>query len=215
MCIRDSYNIPERDCGQHSSGGASSFGAYSSWIQALTSGLGNSGAIVLLEPDSLALDACGGPGRDQAITSAVNTIKASCTNCQVYLDAGHSNWVSPTDMAQRLRDAGVAGSDGFFTNVSNYQATSNEQAFGVQVLSSLSDLPGLGQVIDTSRNGNGPNGGEWCDPAGRAIGAAPTLSTGTSTVDAHLWIKVPGEADGCIAAAGQFVPDRAYELATS
>ena len=170
---------------------------------------------MLLEPDSLALNACGGPGRDQAITDAVNTIKTSCSECRVYLDAGHSNWVAPADMAARLRNAGVAGSDGFYTNVSNYQATSNEQAFGARVLDALGNPAGIGQLIDTSRNGNGPAGNEWCDPGGRAVGDTPTLNTGVGHVHGHLWIKVPGEADGCIGGAGQFVPDRAFELATS
>ena len=53
----------------------------------------------------------------------------------------------------------------------------------------------------------------WCDAPGRAVGDDPTLQTGASNVDAFLWVKVPGEADGCIAGAGQFVPDRAFELA--
>jgi endoglucanase len=34
------------------------------------------------------------------------------------------------------------------------------------------------------------------------------------SVAAYLWIKLPGEADGCAAGAGQFVPDLAYALAT-
>ena len=103
--------------------------------------------------------------------------------------------------------------DGIFTNVSNYNPTDAEQAYGSAVLSAIGDQPGLGQVIDTSRNGNGaaPDGA-WCDPEGRAVGPDPTTSTGATHVHALLWIKVPGEADGCIAGAGQFVPDRAYEL---
>src|SRR5690606_25888829 len=40
-----------------------------------------------------------------------------------------------------------------------------------------------------------------------------TTETGDPMIDAFLWIKLPGEADGCIAAAGQFVPQRAYEMA--
>ena len=115
-------------------------------------------------------------------------------------------------MANRLRNAGVLNADGFFTNVSNYQTTSAEAAFGQQVLNALGNPAGLAQVIDTSRHGNGANG-EWCDPAGRAIGEAPTPNTGRSTVDAYIWIKVPGEADGCLAGAGQFVPQRAFDLA--
>ena len=206
------YNIPDRDCGQHSAGGAANFAQYDAWISAFATGLGNSAAIIILEPDALALNGCAGSDRNDALSNAVNTIKASCRSCSVYLDAGHSDWVAPADMADRLLDAGVLNADGFFTNVSNYNATGPEQAFGAQVLNALGNPSGLGQVIDTSRNGNGANG-EWCDAAGRAIGNDPTLQTGSASVDAYLWVKVPGESDGCIASAGQFVPDRAFELA--
>lgn len=206
------YNIPDRDCGQHSAGGAANFAQYDAWVSAFATGLGNSAAIIILEPDALALNGCAGSDRNDALSNAVNTIKASCRSCSVYLDAGHSDWVAPADMADRLLDAGVLNADGFFTNVSNYNATGPEQAFGAQVLNALGNPSGLGQVIDTSRNGNGANG-EWCDAAGRAIGNDPTLQTGSASVDAYLWVKVPGESDGCIASAGQFVPDRAFELA--
>ena len=45
--------------------------------------------------------------------------------------------------------------------------------------------------------------------------ATPTLATGEPTVAAYLWVKLPGEADGCAGAAGQFLPDLAYALATN
>ncbi|WP_240644244.1 glycoside hydrolase family 6 protein [Antribacter gilvus] len=60
-------------------------------------------------------------------------------------------------------------------------------------------------VIDTSRNGVGPweapagvysDPEVWCNPPARGLGALPTLDTGNELVDAHLWIKVPGESDG-------------------
>jgi endoglucanase len=78
-------------------------------------------------------------------------------------------------------------------------------------------------VIDTSRNGNGPNnmqsfanapfdqpasvistlsGGNWCDPPGAGLGLHPTASTGTPLLDAYLWVKTPGESDGSCDAAG-------------
>jgi endoglucanase len=69
-------------------------------------------------------------------------------------------------------------------------------------------------VIDTSRNGAGPDS-TWCDPSGRATGLDPTANTGYSYVDAFLWVKPPGESDGCAAAAGTFVPSLAYALATN
>ena len=207
------YNIPDRDCGQHSAGGAANVGEYARWIDEVVAGLGNRPATIVLEPDAIALNDCSGSERNDALSSAVVEIKSSCGQCRVYLDAGHSNWVGANEMANRLTDAGVLNADGFFTNVSNYNHTSDEAAFGQQVLNALGNPAGIAQVIDTSRNGNGGNG-EWCDPAGRAIGDDPTLNTGRSTVDAYVWIKVPGEADGCLAGAGQFVPQRAFDLAT-
>ncbi|PVC87557.1 glycoside hydrolase family 6 protein, partial [Streptomyces sp. CS014] len=70
-------------------------------------------------------------------------------------------------------------------------------------------------VVDTSRNGNGaPPAGQWCDPAGRALGQTPTTQTGEARIDAYLWVKLPGESDGCSGAAGSFTPEYAYALAT-
>ena len=59
-------------------------------------------------------------------------------------------------------------------------------------------------VIDTSRNGQGPwlpdgpypTPEDWCNPLDRGSGPLPSTDTGNPLVDAHLWIKVPGESDG-------------------
>jgi endoglucanase len=68
-------------------------------------------------------------------------------------------------------------------------------------------------VIDTSRNGGAA--GDWCgdDNTDRRVGQHPTLTTGDAAVDAYLWVKRPGEADGCAFAAGSFQPALAYSLA--
>jgi endoglucanase len=139
-------------------------------------------------------------------------MKSANPNAKVYLDAGHSAWNSPAETASRLNAAGVANSAGFYSNVSNFRWTADEVNFGRNVLNALGNSS-LHQVIDVSRNGRGPNGSEWCDPAGRGTGVAPTTNTGESTVDALVWAKPPGEADGCAAAAGTYVPDLAYQLA--
>src|SRR5699024_12581778 len=69
-------------------------------------------------------------------------------------------------------------------------------------------------VIAPSRNGNGPaEDDEWCDPPGRALGEPTGGDPVSQYVDAYLWVKLPGEADGCAAEAGSFVPDLAYEMA--
>ena len=212
------YAIPFRDCGGHSSGGAAEITTYRQWVDGLAGALGRSRTIVLLEPDALAAEDCLSAERRterrQAIAYAVATINRLAPNAEVYLDAGHSNWHPPSVQAERLVAAGVRESDGVVTNVSNYRTTADEVAYGRELLAAIGGT-GLRQVIDTSRNGNGPNGDQWCDPPGRAIGQAPTLDTGEATVAAYLWVKLPGEADGCAAGAGQFVPDLAHALATS
>jgi endoglucanase len=210
------YNIPDRDCGNHSSGGAANFAEYDAWIAGFASALGDGPAIVMLEPDAVALNACAGSDRNDALARAVRTIKGAGADVRVYLDAGHSDWVGAEEIANRLEDAGVRDGDGFFTNMSNYRSTADEVAFGRRVLDALGNSGNLGQVIDVARNGNGPApDGQWCDPTGRAVGADPTLDTGIGHVDALLWAKPPGEADGCRASAGTFVPDIAHELAVN
>lgn len=213
------YMIPNRDCGGASAGGAPDIPSYDTWVQRFAAGLGSGRVIVILEPDSLALQTCLSAQqiseRDAALSRAGQAIHAANPNAKVYLDTGHSNWNSPSDMAARLRAAGVTtSSDGIFTNVSNFRSTSDEVAYTKAILSALGNPGNLHVVVDTSRNGNGPAPGDpWCDPPGRAIGTNPTANTGDPAVDAFLWVKPPGEADGCAAAAGTFVPDLAFQLA--
>jgi len=78
-------------------------------------------------------------------------------------------------------------------------------------------------VIDTSRNGQGPNNmqgyaaapydqpssvigtlasGNWCNPPGAGLGLRPTTDTGVPLLDAYLWVKTPGQSDGQCDAAG-------------
>jgi cellulose 1,4-beta-cellobiosidase len=83
--------------------------------------------------------------------------------------------------------------------------------------------PGLGMLIDTSRNGWGgpnrptraststdlntfvnqsrvdprPSRGDWCNQSGAGLGFRPVATpAGTSHIDAYVWVKPPGESDG-------------------
>ncbi len=204
------YNIPGRDCGGFSAGGTDSAAAYQRWVQAIAAGVGTAEVVVVVEPDALA-QLCGDQSaRLSMLRSAVDVLERN-PGTHTYLDAGHSNWVPAATMAERLRTAGVASSDGFALNVSNFQTTASNVAYGQQV--SLL-LGGVHFVVDTSRNGNGP-GSDWCNPPGRAVGERPTGSTGQLRVDAYLWVKTPGESDGTCnggPAAGTFWPSYAVAL---
>lgn len=212
------YNIPNRDCGGPSGGGLSDHVAYRAWVDQVAAGLQNRPATIILEPDVLPIMSSCLTASQQAETRASmayagKRLKAGSSQARVYFDIGHSAWLPASEAASRLVASDIANSaDGISTNVSNMQTTSAEVSYAKQVIAATG-ISRLQAVIDTSRNGNGPLGGDWCDPPGRAIGIPSTNATGDAKIDAFLWVKLPGEADGCIAPAGQFVPQRAYELA--
>lgn len=211
------YNIPNRDCsGGYSAGGAKDGAAYRDWIRRFALGIGSRRAVVILEPDALAqLEKCGGAAQQQdrldMIWDAVQVLKGNAATT-VYIDAGHSTWLSADLAASRLAAAGLAEADGFSLNVSNFNPTAREVAYGKAIASKTADKH---FVVDTSRNGLGPST-TWCNPTGEALGVLPTSSTGDASVDAYLWVKRPGESDGTCnggPSAGTFWTDYAVGLA--
>ncbi|WP_316743128.1 glycoside hydrolase family 6 protein [Streptomyces sp. MK7] len=197
------YNIPHRDCGQYSRGGAADGDAYRAWIGAVARGIGDRPATVILEPDAVLhlVDGCTPDEfheeRYDLLEGAVTALK-SLKNTKVYLDAGNAGWGRPDQVVEPLKRAGVGPADGFAVNVSNFYSTPDSLAYGKQLSAAAG---GKHFVIDTSRNGNGPyTGGDpderWCNPPGRALGESPTTRTADPLVDAYLWVKRPGESDG-------------------
>ena len=63
-------------------------------------------------------------------------------------------------------------------------------------------IPGFNpkMIVDTGRNGVAnmrKDCANWCNARGAGIGMAPTTETGSDDIDAYLWLKTPGESDGC------------------
>lgn len=215
------YNVPGRDCGQHSAGGVKTAATYRQWIRDLAAGIGDHQAVVVLEPDALGLlekEGClSKEQQDERVFLLHDAIKVLRQNPKtvVYLDGGHSRWHPVEEHARLLKMAGVEDANGFALNTSNYRAMDELLPFAKK----LSDLlGGAHAVIDTSRNGAGPVGVEWCNPPNRKLGPYPTTETADkSFLDAYLWLKVPGESDGaCNGApvAGAFWEKAAIELVT-
>lgn len=204
------YAIPGRDCGSYSGGGVAE-SEYARWVDQVAQGI-QGRPILILEPDALAqLGDCAGQGdRIGFLKYAARSLTQA--GARVYIDAGHSAWLSASEAARRLQLVGFEHAVGFALNTSNYRTTAESTAYG-QEISRLTG--GRTFVIDTSRNGNGSNG-EWCNPRGRALGDRPTTSTGVAGLDALLWVKLPGESDGTCnggPAAGQWWQEMALELA--
>jgi endoglucanase len=208
------YGLPGRDCGNHSAGGLSE-ADYPRWLDEIGRALDTAPdlqKIVILEPDSIALaPECGNiADRARQLSAAVDELTAPGT--WIYVDGGHSNWLGADRMAELIRETGVVGKvRGFATNVSNYQATTDEFEYAAQ-LSSM--LDGAHAIVDTSRNGAATSGGEWCNPPWQKVGE-PSGTYGDGVVDTNLWIKPPGESDGeCNGGpiAGAFWPTAAVDL---
>lgn len=206
------YYIPQRDCGGE---GASTPAAYAEWIRTVASELEGREAVVVVEPDALGHLECAGVRRAERLAvlrDAVAVLKSA--GAVIYLDAGHPDWLRVADAAERLEAAGVADADGFSLNVANFVDTGENVEYGQAVAALLGPT---GFIIDTSRNGAGsaPDG-EWCNPPGRKLGAAPTTEALYPAVDALLWIKRPGESDGTCNGgppSGEWWPEYALMLA--
>lgn len=217
------YNLPGRDCGQYSAGGAKTGDTYKKWITDFAKGIGERKVVVILEPDGLGLLTKCLSDEDQKLRLslyrfAVDTFNA-LPHAYVYIDAGHSAWMKVEEAAERLKAAGIDQAQGFALNVSNYRATDELIDYGKKI-SAL--VGGKHFVIDTSRNGNGPpavsdpgSEASWCNPAGRALGSPPTTTTADPLCDAYLWLKKPGESDGTCNGgpkAGAWWNEQALEL---
>lgn len=190
------YDIPGRDCGGFSGGGAKSTVSYERWVSSIRDAMGMHRAVVIVEPDALAqldcLTAANLRARLDQLDFAVSTLAAQ--GSWVYLDAGHAGWLSAPTMASRLQRAGVGKADGFSVNVASYGATSSEAAYGREISQAIPSSPRF--VIDTSRNGEARTGTQWCNPTSARLGSDPTTRTALPGVAALLWIKTPGLSDG-------------------
>jgi endoglucanase len=219
------YNVPGRDCGQHSSAGAiETADAYRRWIRQIAAGVGQEKVVFVLEPDALGLldknengALCLTPEKQKErlalLWDAVKVLRQN-PNAAVYLDAGHAHWAPAEVMADRLKRAGIEDANGFALNTSNYVWDEENIEYGHD----LSKRVGLAPfILDSSRNGNGQDPKlEWCNPPGRKLGKLPTTETGDPLIHAYVWLKRPGESDGeCNGGpkAGDFWLDQAIELA--
>src|SRR5665647_875494 len=196
------YNLPYRDCGQYSAGGAAGTTAYEAWIDGFANGIGMQKAIVILEPDGLGLipnyvseldgsQNCtvSGPeatpaARFEQLNYAVDVLTA-LPNTAVYLDATHSGWQNVSESAFRLLKVDVEQTDGFYLNASNYQYTSDQVHYGTWV-SMCIDLA-------TSASGStgdpvGPLGSGFPDcPSQYWSGGPATSWSGTALSPYKVW----------------------------
>jgi endoglucanase len=188
------YDIPNRDCGYQSAGGADTDADYLEWNQLVVDNIKGHRAVILVEPDSIGhMSTC-----PEQSTSRAETLKSAVAamydaGIPAYMDGGNSSWVDAETMATRLHEAGVSKARGFFTNVANYNTEDDEREYAER----LADLLGgdVHYVIDVGRNGQGWRG-TWCNGVGAGLGRTPRVAVNGDRIDAFLWVKTPGASDG-------------------
>ena len=140
-----------------------------------------------------------------------------------YVDAGHAGWLgwpaNLTPAAKLFADIyKAAGSSPFIkglaTNVANYNALSasspdpvtqgNQNTDELKFINAFA--PALRSngfpaqfIVDQGRSGRQnirDQWGDWCNVKGAGFGMRPTTNTGSSLIDAIVWIKPGGECDG-------------------
>jgi len=210
------YDIPNRDCGGESAGGAESDAEYLEWNQLVVDNIRGHRAVILVEPDSVGhISTCPEQAVDRTDTLRAAVAAMYDAGIPAYLDGGNSTWVDAQTMADRLKASGIDEARGFFTNVANYNTEDAERAYAEE----LADLVGgdVHYVIDVGRNGTGWRG-TWCNGEGAGLGRSPRVAVNGNRIDAFLWVKTPGASDGrCTGgpAAGKWFPTYAEDLVSN
>ena len=223
------YNIPGRDDGLTGPINNLTSTDYLTWVGGVASAIGNTSAIVIVEPDSLWLayrqlraDRAGFDRRIQLLQKVVTRLNRN-PGTYVYLDAGTSSGsVTPERMAALLRGAGASERTGFAVNVSSFAPTAPITIYAQRIRAALiaTGTPDPRYVVDTSRNGNPQwDNDTWCNPPGRKIGYAPRANPPAAPpgLDAYLWVKAPGTSDGSCgvgqgSSGGDFLPAVAFAM---
>ncbi len=195
------YNIPNRDNGSFSSGGAASSDDYLDWVNGISDTIGDQPSVVVLEPDALSHigDISDDEARERIETlgSTLDTFSNN-ENTAVYLDAGNSTWISAEETAQLLKEVNEksnTGVKGISLNVSNFNSEEDTRDFASAIETAYNSR--LFILIDNSRNGapEAVGDNDWCNPEGQRIGTIDSVFDPEAAVET-AFIKTPGQSDG-------------------
>jgi endoglucanase len=179
------YNIPQRDLGNYSAGGAGSADEYMQGIKMVANNIGDQKAEVNLEPDSLMdsyrMSPEQGKARRALLSQAVDTLSKG--NTQVSLSAGSPGWPEsvPQDkqiskVVDGLMEAGLGKAGSFTVGESSFVTTPKLLAYGNAIVKEAESrgIKGLTFKVDTSRNGadvsSQPGNMSWAEAPGAALG---------------------------------------------
>jgi hypothetical protein len=175
-------------------------------INAMAKATGRHPAVYLLELDAIGSSGCitrqgAMPAWEAALRYEMDTME-SAPHTVVYVEGGYSDSTTPRYAARILNAVHVGKIQGFFTNDTHNQWTSNEVHYGNRI---SQQTHGAHYIVNTSDNGRGPKLNphpgrqgveDLCNPPGRGVGIEDTADTGYPAADAYLWLHSPGMSGG-------------------
>jgi endoglucanase len=180
---------------------------YKRWTSEYAAGIGSARVALLVQPDmpfTLCL-----PHRSKVDLNLISWTVAqfnALPHTTVYIDAGAGDWMKPGTMARMLKAAGARRARGFALNLTHFDSTAHEVAYGKKIVAALAKLGVRGKhfVVDTSKNGRpfttqahkrtflrGTVCASSSSTACVTLGQPPTTNTGTAAADAFLWLGRP------------------------
>jgi endoglucanase len=180
---------------------------YKRWIGEFAAGIGGARVALLLQPDmpfTLCL-----PHKSTVDLNLIDwTVRqfSPLPHTTVYIDAGAADWQTPAAMASMLKRAGVARARGFALNLTHYDSTPRQVAYGKKIVNELArrGVRNVHFTVNTAQNGRPfttqAHMHEFKVAAvcrtrsSRAcvtLGQPPTTNTGIASVDGYLWLGRP------------------------
>ena len=214
---------------RYQAGGVAEDNRTKAWFRDLARGIGDSRVVIAYEPDSTGTIECLARSRRKARIKLLRygiDVLSQLPNATIYIEATASDWKPARLVARRLRAIGINKVRGFLLNVTHFDWTAANIRYGAAISRRVG---GKHFIINTSANGRGPvhffrrigrrnrritvN----CHPLHRGLGPQPTTDTGSSLVDAFMWVSRPGYSSGrCNGGPrreGDWWPARALDLA--
>lgn len=128
--------------------------AYRQWVDNMARGIGSARVVLILEPDLAVALQGWRPAVRLRLAAYAARVFAALPNTTIYLDAGDSDWLSPSEAAAMLRAGGIRYARGFSLGATHYAGTAAGIAYGAQIVAALGKIgfPRRHFVIDTSDN---------------------------------------------------------------
>jgi endoglucanase len=161
--------------------------SYHQWNDGFAAGIGNSRALVVMQPDLPEVKNTCLSSQTRATylqelawaTRKLNSLK----HTTVYLDAGSSDWASVPVMTALLARSGIKWARGFALDGTHYASTQSEITYGMQVIKALARLGYKDKhfIVDTAENGS-PFNYHQLTAAGSAGNVPASQSIGQQTL---------------------------------